>query len=112
MKSLQTSPMWKYEHIELWWNIHIETTPKVENNKPDIVVWDDSKKTCKIVDICAPTRYERTHIGEDKNRYIRPAYSRPYTNVPTVQVRSRPASNRSNLFGNKLLSTLSESNNR
>ena len=46
--------IWKRVNIELWWDIPITTTPRVKNNKPDIVIWNSSKLTCKIVDICVP----------------------------------------------------------
>ena len=46
--------IWKRANIELWWDIPITTTPRVKNNKPDIVIWNSSKLTCKIVDICVP----------------------------------------------------------
>ena len=46
--------IWKRANIELWWDIPITTTPRVKNNKSDIVIWNSSKLTCKIVDICVP----------------------------------------------------------
>ena len=47
-------PVWKREHLELWWDIHITAAPRVKHNKPDIVVWDETKKMCTIIDICVP----------------------------------------------------------
>ena len=47
-------PVWKRGNIELWWDIHITTSPRVKHNKPDIVIWDLLKKHCTIVDICVP----------------------------------------------------------
>ena len=47
-------PVWKRGHLELWWDLHITTAPRVKHNKPDIVVWDLVKKKCTIIDICVP----------------------------------------------------------
>ena len=60
-------PVWKRGNIELWWDTHIKTAPRVRNNKPDIVVWDIHKKKCVIVDICVPldvnvTNQEKTKV--------------------------------------------------
>ena len=46
--------VWKHSHLEIWWDTHITTTPKVKHNKPDMVVWDIRSHTCAIVDICVP----------------------------------------------------------
>ena len=46
--------VWKRGKLELWWDTHISTAPKVKHNKPDIVIWDIPKKKCTIVDICVP----------------------------------------------------------
>ena len=48
------TPVWKNGHIELWWDLYVKTTPRVQHNKPDIVVWDRKSKTCSIVDVCVP----------------------------------------------------------
>ena len=47
-------PVWKRGHLELWWDLHITTAPRVKHNKPDIVVWDLVQKKCMIIDICVP----------------------------------------------------------
>ena len=59
-------PIWVNKHIEIWWDMHISTVPKVKNNKPDIVIWNKSKKTCYIVDVCIPLD-ENVHTQE-KNK--------------------------------------------
>lgn len=46
--------VWKRGHLELWWDTHISTAPRVKHNKPDIVVWNDTIKKCTIIDICVP----------------------------------------------------------
>ena len=30
----------KIDNLEIWWNMSISTTPEVEKNKPDIVIWN------------------------------------------------------------------------
>ena len=32
------------ESFEIWYDMEIQTTPKVEKNKPDIVVWNNKEK--------------------------------------------------------------------
>ena len=33
---------------------HLPTMNKVPHNQPDMVIWNNQNKTCKIVDICVP----------------------------------------------------------
>ena len=40
--------------VEIWWDKKISVQPPVENNRPDIVLWNLVKKTCLIIDICVP----------------------------------------------------------
>ena len=51
---IQPPPVWKNNHIELWWDTYVPTVPKVKHNKPDIVIWNNNEKTCMILDICVP----------------------------------------------------------
>ena len=51
--TLPTS-IWVHQHIEIWWDTHVHTVPPVKNNKPDIVIWNKTRKTCHITDICVP----------------------------------------------------------
>ena len=60
-------PTWKRRHLEIWWDIHISTTPRVKHNKPDIVIWNNKNKTCKIVDICVPLDLN-VHVQEKTKR--------------------------------------------
>ena len=54
---------WKQANIEIWWDTRISTTPKVKHNRPDIVIWDNEKKTCVIADICVPLD-SNVHVQE------------------------------------------------
>ena len=47
-------PFWINNHIEIWLDKYIETVPKVQHNKPDIVIWNRSEKICYIVYVCIP----------------------------------------------------------
>ena len=47
-------PVWKRGHLEIWWDTHISTTPRVKHNRPDMVIWNTQNMTCKVVDICVP----------------------------------------------------------
>ena len=40
--------------MEIWWDIPIKTVVKVENNRPDIVIWNTEQKYCQIVEITVP----------------------------------------------------------
>ena len=57
--------VWKYGHLEIWWDTHISTTPRVKHNKPDMVIWNHRNMTCSVVDICVPLDRRRrgTHTG-------------------------------------------------
>ena len=55
--------MWKWGHLELWWDTHISTAPRVKHNKPDIVVWDDTHKKCTIIDICVALESWHLHTA-------------------------------------------------
>ena len=47
--------MIKSNHLILiWYDMEIQTTPKVEKNKCDIVVWNKAEKKCTIVEITVP----------------------------------------------------------
>ena len=41
-------------NIEIWWDKKISVQPPVENNRPDIVLWNLETKKCAIIDICVP----------------------------------------------------------
>ena len=36
---------------EIWWDTKIKTSPTLEHNKPDIVLWLKKEKKCYIIDI-------------------------------------------------------------
>jgi hypothetical protein len=59
-------PIWVNKHIEIWWDQHVTTVPKVKNDKPDIVIWNSAEKKCFIVDICVPLD-ENIH-AQEKNK--------------------------------------------
>ena len=39
---------------EIWWNMPIKTTNKVEYNRPDVVIWNRETKVCHLVEISVP----------------------------------------------------------
>ena len=51
------SQITKIDHLEIWWDYKVSTMNKVPHNQPDMVIWDNQNKTCKIVDICVPLDY-------------------------------------------------------
>ena len=48
------SQITKTDHLEIWWGYKVPTMNEVPHNRPDMVIWDNQNKTCKIVDICVP----------------------------------------------------------
>ena len=40
--------------VEIWWDERAKTTTKVENNRPDIIIWRFDKQLCQIVEIPIP----------------------------------------------------------
>ena len=38
-------------NTEYWWNVSVETATRLQHNKPDIVVWDHDRKTCKVIEV-------------------------------------------------------------
>ena len=46
--------------------MHIQTVPQIKNNKPDITLWNKTKKTCHIIDVCV---YRSTKTCRCKRRY-------------------------------------------
>ena len=43
--------------------MHIQTVPQIRNNKPDITLWNKTKKTCHIIDVCVPLD-QNVHVQE------------------------------------------------
>ena len=68
----QTDPEYIYRvgDKEYWWNLSIQTATKVPHNKPDIIIWDRSEKTCSIVEISCPADVNISKKVEEKlNNY-------------------------------------------
>ena len=47
-KSVETSQGGK---VTILWNQHIQTDRTVRNNKPDIIIRDNEKGTCVLIDV-------------------------------------------------------------
>ena len=63
--------MTKIDNLEIWWNISISTTSKVEKNKPDVVIWNTETKVCQIVAVTVPldTNLQKAY-KEKQTKYI------------------------------------------
>ena len=49
----------------------VKTINKVKKNKPDIVIWNQQDKTCKIVEVSVPLDMNLRQAREDKeSKYI------------------------------------------
>ena len=44
----------KVKNTEIWWDKKITTEKKIPHNKPDLVVWNNDSKQCKIIDVSIP----------------------------------------------------------
>ena len=44
----------KIDNLEIWCYMSINTTPKVEKNRPDIIIWNKETKICQIVEVTVP----------------------------------------------------------
>ena len=40
--------------MEIWYDMEIQMTPKVDKNRPDIVIWEKAEKKCTLVEITVP----------------------------------------------------------
>ena len=54
IKFMQPEAVSKVGSLEIWWDQKIACTPKIAHNRPDLVVWNRSCKTCTIVEIAVP----------------------------------------------------------
>jgi hypothetical protein len=64
-------PIFQVGPLEIWWDTKIRTTPRVECDKPDIVVWNRQSRTCAIVEVGVPLDINVTKIEEEKrNKYM------------------------------------------
>ena len=64
-------PCWINNHIEIWLDKYIETVPKVQHNKPDIVIWNRSEKICCIVYVCIPLD-ENIQAQQKRSKFTQP----------------------------------------
>ena len=46
---------------EIWWNIPVTTTNKVEYNRPDVLVWEKQNKICHVVEISIPLDFNTSN---------------------------------------------------
>ena len=61
----------KTSNLEIWWDKSVKTINKVKKNKPDIVIWNQQDKTCKIVEVSVPLDMNLRQAREDKeSKYI------------------------------------------
>ena len=61
----------KNNNLEIWWEKSITTVTRVEKNGPDIIIWDTTSKTCKIIDVGVPLDTNLENVYQDKkSKYI------------------------------------------
>lgn len=52
--------------LEIWWDRRINTSPKVANNKPDMVIWNNDTNECNIVEVGVPLDTNVQRIEDEK----------------------------------------------
>jgi hypothetical protein len=57
-----------YGNMEFWWNIPVKTCTRVKNNRPDMVMWDHTKKTCTVIEIACPL--DVNVLGKEKEKEL------------------------------------------
>jgi hypothetical protein len=50
-KSVETSQVGK---VTILWNQQVQTDRTIPNNKPDIIIQDNEKGTCTLIDVAIP----------------------------------------------------------
>ena len=46
---------------EIWWNMPVTTTNKVEYNRPDVMVWEKESKLCHVIEISIPLDFDTSN---------------------------------------------------
>ena len=61
----------KIGDTEIWWDHAISTATKIPHNRPDVVIWNKEKKTCRVIDICIllDTNVQLRH-GTKRDNYV------------------------------------------
>ena len=55
---------------ELWWNVAVKTSSKVPHNRPNMIVWDMTKKLCYIIEFSCPADINIVNkVSEKENIY-------------------------------------------
>ena len=57
--------------MEIWYDMEIQMRPKVDKNRPDIVIWEKAGKKCTLVEITVPldNNLQKAH-KEKETKYI------------------------------------------
>ena len=57
--------------MEIWYDMKIQMTPKVDKNRPDIVIWEKAEKKCTLVEITVllDNNLQKAH-KEKETKYI------------------------------------------
>ena len=64
--------IYTHDNLEYWWNLSIKTSTKVKHNKPDMIIWDNNNKSCKIVEFSCPADVNVVKKGTDKENIYGP----------------------------------------
>ena len=53
--------------LEIWWNVSIKTSTRIKHNKPDVVLWDTTEKTCTVLEFSCPCDTNITKKVQEKS---------------------------------------------
>ena len=57
-------------NVEYWWNLSIKTAIKTNNNKPDLIIWNNEVKMCQVVEFTCPEDINVSKkVSEKENIY-------------------------------------------
>ena len=55
---------------ELWWNVPVKLSSNVPHNRPDMMVWDMTKKLCYIIEFSCPADINIVNKVSEKETYM------------------------------------------
>ena len=60
----------KHNQYEYWWNLSVKTVTKIPHNKPDLIIWNQEKLVCSVVEFSCPSDVNITKkVDEKLNTY-------------------------------------------
>ena len=65
------SPVLEIDTRKLLWDFHIHTDNQISTRRPDLIIMNKKKRSCKIVDFAVPTDHGiKLKASEKKDNYL------------------------------------------